>query len=367
MDAQVEPQPRMEIPTAADDNLNMFRLLVGIISHPSMGPNYRHPAGNRPAANLGIYARVVHNELTAKTGYKRMSVLINSCLGLQIIVAASLVALGASNHGAVTAFGAVNTVIAGILTFLKGSGLPNRLKYYQNEWKKIREYIEQRERDFSRPDCELSPYSVVATVETMYQEVKLDTEANTPERFAGVGNSRGIAAMKPVGTAGHLDSEAMGSDRLRGLEARFAHRRSAKDLEAGLGQRVHDVEEGFGSTEKDLEAGIERRVHDVEEGLRSREKNMEVGVSERIHSGESGLGDRVQEIQSSLGHKVRELEHFGSRLKDIASEIGIKAGDAAKEAEVHGSNVVKKAESAAEHGRRIADQGVEPELKSTGS
>lgn len=96
MDAQVEQHPRMELPMAVDDNLNMFRLLVGIISHPSMGPNFRHPAGNRPAANLGIYARVVHNELTAKKGYKRMSLLINSCLGLQIIVAASLVALGAS-------------------------------------------------------------------------------------------------------------------------------------------------------------------------------------------------------------------------------------------------------------------------------
>lgn len=262
-----------------------------------------------------------------------------------------------SSHGAVTAFGAVNTVIAGILTFLKGSGLPNRLKYYQNEWKKIREYIEQRERDFSRPNCELNPYSVVATVETMYEEVKLDTEANTPERFAGAGNSRGIAAMKPVGTAGHAKSEAVGSDRLKSLEAGFAQHRSAKDLEAGLGQRVHDVEEGFGGTEKDLEAGIDRRVHDIEEGLRSREKNMELGVRERIQSGESGLGDRVQEIQSSLGHKVRELEHFGSRLKDIASEIGIKAKDEAQEAEVHGSNVVKEAESAAEHGRRIADHG----------
>jgi hypothetical protein len=95
MDAQIE-QTRIEIPAAVDENLNMFRLLVGIISHPSMGPSFKHPAGKRPAANLGIYARVVHNEQTAKTGYKRMSLLINGCLGLQIIVAASLTALGAS-------------------------------------------------------------------------------------------------------------------------------------------------------------------------------------------------------------------------------------------------------------------------------
>ncbi|TVY49290.1 hypothetical protein LOCC1_G002077 [Lachnellula occidentalis] len=362
MDAQAEQQPRMMgISMAVDENLNMFRLLVGITSHPSMGPNFKHPAGHRPAANLGIYARVVHNELTAKTGYKRMSILINSCLGLQIIVAASLVALGASNssHGAVTAFGAVNTVIAGILTFLKGSGLPNRMKYYQNEWKKIREYIEQRERDFSRPNCGLNPYDVVATVEAMYQEVKLDTEANTPERFAGSGGLRNMATTKPAGTIEHPKSEVMSSDKLKSLEAGFAHNTYAKDLEAGLGQRVHDVEERFGSTEKDLEAGIDRRVRDVEEGLRSREKNMEVGVSERIHSAESDLGEKTQEIQSSLGHKVKELELFGNRLKDIASEIGIKAKDAAKEAEVHKSSVVREAENAVREAESAAESAAE--------
>jgi len=95
MDAQIE-QPRSDTPAAVDEHLHMFRLLVGITSHPSMGPQFKHPAGKRPAANLGIYARVVHNEQTAKVGYKRMSLLINGCLGLQIIVAASLTALCAS-------------------------------------------------------------------------------------------------------------------------------------------------------------------------------------------------------------------------------------------------------------------------------
>jgi hypothetical protein len=46
--------------------------------------------GGRPAPNLGIYARVIHNEQTAKEGYKYFSWLINGCLGLQIVVAASL-------------------------------------------------------------------------------------------------------------------------------------------------------------------------------------------------------------------------------------------------------------------------------------
>lgn len=113
------------------DNLNLFRHLTGIISHPSMShTDGLFSSGGRPAANLGIYARVVHNERDAKRGFKYFSWLINGCLGLQIVVAAALTALGAAggSRGAVTVFGAINTVFAGILTFLRGSGLPNRLK-----------------------------------------------------------------------------------------------------------------------------------------------------------------------------------------------------------------------------------------------
>lgn len=163
IEGQIDQAP-IDITETASENLNMYRLLIGITSHPSMNPASRTPTGRRPAQNLGIYARVVHNEEVAKRGYKRFSVLINGCLGLQIIVAAALTAMGAggAGRGAVTAFGAINTVIAGILTFLKGSGLPSRFKYYQTEWKKVREFIEQRERDFSRPDCALDPHRYVS-------------------------------------------------------------------------------------------------------------------------------------------------------------------------------------------------------------
>src|SRR5690242_20098298 len=117
----------------------------------------------RAAPNVGIYNRVCHREAAAKRGFKFASLFINGCLGLQVIVAAALTAMGAanSNHVSITAFGAINTVIAGILTYLKGSGLPNRIRWAENEWKKVREYIEQRERDFSRPNCQLDVQQVV--------------------------------------------------------------------------------------------------------------------------------------------------------------------------------------------------------------
>ncbi|KAF2279428.1 uncharacterized protein EI97DRAFT_371271, partial [Westerdykella ornata] len=182
-----------------EDKLTIFRHLVGILSSPSLAPNGEPNLSHnnlipnsRAAPNLGIYNRVIHRERQAKQGYKFAAVLINGCLGVQIIVAAALTAMGAagSSSSGVTAFGAINTVIAGLLTYLKGSGLPMRLRYYENEWKKVREFIEQRERDFSRPDCPLDVYEVVRVVEAMYEDVKADIQTNTPDNFVSVGDLR---------------------------------------------------------------------------------------------------------------------------------------------------------------------------------
>ena len=127
----------------------------------------------------------MHAESAAKLQYQIFSVLINGCLGLQIIVAASLTALGAGNgpHGAVTGFGAVNTIIAGFLTYLNGSGLPHRQKHHQHEWSKVREYIEQRERDFCREGCALDVEAEIYTVERLYEEVKGNLESNPKDNF----------------------------------------------------------------------------------------------------------------------------------------------------------------------------------------
>ena len=43
---------------AADDQLNLFRHLTGITSHPSM-VHAHFDGGGRPAPNLGMYARIV--------------------------------------------------------------------------------------------------------------------------------------------------------------------------------------------------------------------------------------------------------------------------------------------------------------------
>lgn len=46
---------------------------------------------------MGIYTTVCDREIKCKRNYKFASRLINTCLGLQIVVAAALTALGAAN------------------------------------------------------------------------------------------------------------------------------------------------------------------------------------------------------------------------------------------------------------------------------
>ncbi|KAH7397806.1 hypothetical protein BKA64DRAFT_708484 [Cadophora sp. MPI-SDFR-AT-0126] len=281
-----------------NDNLNLFRHLTGIISHPSMSHSDSFfSSGGRPAPNLGIYARVIHNEQTAKVGYKYFSWLINGCLGLQIVVAAALTALGAAggSRGAVTVFGAINTVFAGILTFLKGSGLPNRFKYYQTEWRRVREFIEQRERDFSRPDCDLDVHAVAALVEAMYEEVKTDLEASTPDRFAGQHSGRKSLAQPEATPVYKFPSASLPK-----VASVFE---KGKEVEAGIGSKVKNLASEIGH--------YAQQAREVAKDIQAQKDNFATSANREVRE----YTDRAERIEHA----------FGDKVKDLATEIGERA------------------------------------------
>jgi hypothetical protein len=188
-----------EVPKIIDkaDTLGVFRTRVGIENAPILTASHLF---RRHARNIGLYDRICVAEYKAHWMYTTFSFLINFCLGAQIVIAAALTALGAGNgpHSAVTAFGALNTVIAGFLTYLKGSGLPNRLKYYETEWTRLREYIEQRERDLCTDSIEHDVEAEVFAIERMYEEVCDEIEANTPENFTSVSNASNRRDNRPT-------------------------------------------------------------------------------------------------------------------------------------------------------------------------
>ncbi|KAI1774087.1 hypothetical protein F4818DRAFT_92767 [Hypoxylon cercidicola] len=309
-----------------EDPLVLFRLMVGISTSPYLGYSQSSPVGTRPAANIGIYSRVVHAEQKAKDSFKVCSILINACYFLQIVVAASLTAMGAAgvSHGAVTAFGAINTIIAGLLTFLKGSGLPGRLKYYGNEWKKIREFIEQRERDFSRAGCTLNVFEVVATVDRMYNNTKQEIEMNTPDTYNSV--------------AGNLRFKNGSSEKVAGV----------------------DVSKLDGLVQK-LTSGLESKAQDMTHRLQ--EQGKEVGrevrglhrtAVETFEDKTTDLNREVQERSAQAAQAVDESRRLAMDEKDRIEQAGVQA---ARDIDnTHRTAVGEMRSAASEQMRRVADR-----------
>ena len=301
---------------AGEDKLANFRLLVGIHSTRTSGPTHgslpRLDFDGRAAPNLGMYNRVVHREQQAKRSYKFASVMINSCLGVQIVVAAALTALGAANssHRAVTAFGAINTVIAGMLTYLKGSGLPNRIRYYENEWKRVREYIEQRERDFSRPDCNLDVYEIVSIIEAMYEEVKTDVQTNTPDSYISVGDirARGAASTHPIPKIPQVNNMAnTGGEKLHELELKYGPK--ITDFLGGLARKEEDRLRQFGSQLQEHKNEAARHGEQLEKGFeaqRSRIVELEKDVEKEAAERRDHVSQIGREIKDELSLHRRE-------------------------------------------------------------
>ncbi|KAG8530420.1 uncharacterized protein KY384_004922 [Bacidia gigantensis] len=196
--------------TASIDRLAMFREGVGITDVFSSGPK----SWKRITPNLGVYKRVVLAEKHAKIQYYSFAWLINTCLLLQIIFAAILTALGAANgsHIAITAIGAANTVIAGLLSFTKGQGLPNRLRQYQNTLRKVREYIEQPEREFAQFDCQLDLSHEIKAVIAMYEDARKNDEANDPNAYHNALDLSAKPQSVPTQTINHQSKNGRHGD-----------------------------------------------------------------------------------------------------------------------------------------------------------
>jgi hypothetical protein len=330
------------LPPDSLQKLNAFRHLVGINSTKGLYPKILPGQGDsdtnnlhfygRAAPNVGIvrstlissflinpltssvqYNRCCHREAQAKRGYKFATIFINGCLGLQIIVAAALTAMGAANssHQGITAFGAINTVIAGILTYLKGSGLPNRIHYYEIQWKKVREYIEQRERDFSRQDCTLDVNEVVTKIEAMYEQVKVDIQTNTPDSYVSVNDARArTMAAHPT-----LMPDA-GRNKIEELELKYGPK--VHDLLEG---GVHKVEERLRRLEDDIIATTRAKalasLQDGKTAAETQKAQWEANLKD-AKVGARDWGQRMEVKGATTMEK--ELEHASSEVRDFGDQ-----------------------------------------------
>lgn len=347
-----------------NSQLASFRHMVGIHSTKGFsGSGAADSAHNnlhfdgRAAPNLGIYNRVCHRESQAKRGFKLASFLINGCLGLQVIVAAALTAMGAANtnHVSITAFGAINTVIAGILTYLKGSGLPNRIRWAENEWKKVREYIEQRERDFSRPDCRLDMYEVVQVIESMYEEVKADIQNNTPDAYISMSDlrNRGQPMNPQIPRLQSMlqGAQSQGQSKLEELELKYGHK--VADFLESL---AHKEEERLKKLESEVEATRGRVVQAGQNAMQTGkdwEKEMEqkgMRVAEReIEHARADLTQRCNDLERSVTATTANVLQTGRDWEQDLEKRGIRASE----------REIERARGNVDQGRRDLERGVE--------
>jgi hypothetical protein len=348
--------------TEQNTKLATFRHMVGIYNTKDLSTTYGHRIGmripnlshnnlqcdSRAAPNPGIYNRVCHREAKAKRGFKLASLLINSCLGIQIVVAAALTAMGAAdtNRSAITLFGAINTCIAGILTYLKGSGLPNRIRWYENEWKKVREYIEQRERDFARADCRLDVNQILQVVEAMYEEVKSDIQNNTPQMYTSASEVRARSAtvqQKPyTPTLNTL---------MRNAENQV--QTGSQKVEDEYGRRITEFLDGLAAKEeqrlKKLEMEIEEtNLSALQKGLEMEEKGTML-YEKKLEDAKTEVFNKCEDLTEDTGN---------ARAGVLQSEADLEKNiDDSTEKKMQAEHGLKREPGRKNEGVEVATQG----------
>jgi hypothetical protein len=98
-----------------------------------------------PAKSL--YGRATRQLANQRWTYYGTASLSNTLLLSQVVLGAALTALGASesSHILITVFGALNTVIAGLVAYLKSRGQPMRARMYRDDLERVVDEIENSE------------------------------------------------------------------------------------------------------------------------------------------------------------------------------------------------------------------------------
>ncbi|RMD40227.1 hypothetical protein DV735_g4903, partial [Chaetothyriales sp. CBS 134920] len=171
---------------------DQFCLLVGV------PPSDRLTAGkNPPVGPKTLYGRATRQYQKARTSYAFVSALSNTLLLSQVIIGAALTALGASesSHILITLFGASNTIIAGLVAYLKSRGQPTRARMYRDDLERVVDEIENSEimwlgisdnvhgYDEIDIDSKVTVRSEVARLMRLYERAVANNLLNNPDNY----------------------------------------------------------------------------------------------------------------------------------------------------------------------------------------
>lgn len=150
-----------------------------------------------------LYHRALQHRKNQGRMYAFSSTLTNTLLLAQIVLAATLTGLGASKSSAalITTFGALNTVIAGLVAFLKSRGQPMRARMFRDDLDRVVDEIEnsatmwrgisQKAHGYDAIDTDesVTVRSEVARLTRLYDRAVKTNTMNDPD-FYGTGISQ---------------------------------------------------------------------------------------------------------------------------------------------------------------------------------
>ena len=168
-----------------------FCELIGI---PSSGKaDTKHPSIDERC----LYRRVTREYKSQNITYNLTAALSNTLLLSQVVLGATLTALGASesSHVLITIFGVLNTIIAGLVAYLKSRGQPMRARMFRDDLEHVISEIEDSETmwlgiqnkihgyDEIDVDDEVSVRSEVARLTRLYESQVKKHIQNNPDLY----------------------------------------------------------------------------------------------------------------------------------------------------------------------------------------
>lgn len=174
------------------DHHAQFCHLVGVRPH-NMPPGQDH----KPHPD-SLYMRALKHRRTQNATYAFTATLTNGMLLSQVVLGAALTGLGASDSSRVliTIFGALNTVIAGLIAFLKSRGQPLRARMFRDDLDRVVDEIENSAvmwlgisrnahgYDAIDTDDQVTVRSEVARLTRLYDKAVKTNTMNDPDMYA---------------------------------------------------------------------------------------------------------------------------------------------------------------------------------------
>ncbi|KAK4569849.1 hypothetical protein LTR86_002818 [Recurvomyces mirabilis] len=187
------------------DHHHQFCHLVGVrpVNHPP-GQDWRaHPDS--------LYRRATRHRRHQNVTYMFTATFTNTLLLSQVILGATLTGLGASDSSRIliTVFGALNTVIAGLVAFLKSRGQPVRARMFRDDLERVVDEIENSAvmwlgiskgvhgYDAIDTNDSVTVRSEVARLTRLYDRAVKNSTMNDPDNYAaGVPGDQYSAALR---------------------------------------------------------------------------------------------------------------------------------------------------------------------------